>query len=94
MVFLGRDMGEQRNYSEAVAKQIDDEVSEIMNNALKRAVTVLTENRSYLDKIADALVAKETLEQDEFNELVKEILPADKHLPGIDIVPEQNSDQI
>jgi cell division protease FtsH len=87
-------MGEQRNYSEAVAKQIDDEVSEIMNNALKRAVTVLTENRSYLDKIADALVAKETLEQDEFNELVKEILPPDKHLPGIDIVPEQNSDQI
>lgn len=78
MVFLGRELGEQRNYSEAVAKQIDDEVSKIMREALKRATHVLAEHRDYLNAIAEKLTTQETLEQEEFNELVKEIMPARK----------------
>ncbi len=78
MIFLGKDLGEQRNYSEAVAKKIDIEVSKIMQEAHKRATDVLTKYRSYLDTIAGRLVKEETLEQDQFNEIVKDIIPKEK----------------
>ena len=61
MVFLGREISEQRNYSEAVAKIIDDEVTKIMMQALSRATEVLTKHRSYLNTIAERLVKDETL---------------------------------
>lgn len=77
-VFLGREIGEQRNYSEDVAKQIDSEVRNIMNEALSRATTVLTQHRSYLDTIANRLVSDETLEQEQFYDIVKDIIPPQK----------------
>ncbi len=78
MVFLGKDLREQRNYSEEVAKAIDAEVKRIMTEAYNRATEVLTKHRDYLDTIANRLVKEETLEQDQFAEIVKEILPEEK----------------
>ncbi len=78
MVFLGREISEQRNYSEAVAKTIDEEVSKIMKQGLGRATEILTKYRDYLNIIAQKLVKDETLEQEQFYEIVKEIIPAEK----------------
>ncbi len=77
-VFLGRDISEQKNYSESVAQKIDDEVRRIMRDAEKRATELMIEHRSYLDKIAERLVADETLEKDQFEEIVNDIIPASK----------------
>ncbi len=78
MVFLGREIHEQRNYSEAVAKKIDDEVSKIMQQGLKIATEMLTKHKGYLETIAKKLIAQETIEQEEFNEIVRDIIPKDK----------------
>ncbi len=77
-VFLGRDIGEQKNYSEAVAQKIDDEVRKIMKNAESRATEVMTKHRAYLDTIAARLVKEETLEKEQFEEIVRDILPPQK----------------
>lgn len=79
-IFLGRDITEQKNYSEAIAEKIDSEVSRILSDAEKRATDALTKYRNYLDTIAQRLLKDETLEQDAFNEIVKEIIPAGKKL--------------
>ena len=78
MVFLGREISEQRNYSEEVAKRIDDEVSRIINDGYVRATEILTKYRSYLDTIAKRLITEETLEQEQFHEIVKDIIPPNK----------------
>ncbi|HMR55262.1 MAG TPA: ATP-dependent zinc metalloprotease FtsH [Candidatus Doudnabacteria bacterium] len=77
-VFLGRDIGEQKNYSEAVAQKIDDEVRRIMQEAESRATELMTKHRSYLDTIAARLISDETLEKEQFEEIVNEIIPASK----------------
>jgi cell division protease FtsH len=87
-VFLGREIGEQRNYSEQIAAKIDAEVSRIMQEALVRATDTLTTHRTYLDTIADRLVKEETLEQDAFAEIVKDIIPPNKkQIPEFDASP-------
>lgn len=87
-VFLGRELGEQRNYSEEVAGKIDVEVGKIMREALIRATETLTTYRTYLDTIADRLVKEETLEQEAFTEIVKDIIPASKkRLPEFEPSP-------
>lgn len=78
MVFLGREIHEQKNYSEEVAKKIDAEVSRIMREGFERATEILNKYRNYLDTIAQRLVKDETLEQEEFNEIVKDIIPKGK----------------
>lgn len=77
-VFLGRDIGEQRNYSEATAQQIDNEVRRIMQEAEARATEVMVKYRSYLDTIAERLIAEETLEKDQFDAIVADIIPNQK----------------
>ncbi len=77
-VFLGRDIGEQKNYSEAIAQQIDGEVRRIMVDAEVRATQVMTQYRTYLDTIADRLVKEETLEQEAFTSIVEDIIPPEK----------------
>ena len=69
-VFLGRELGVERNYSEEVAKKIDNEVSKIMKNAEKKAKEILVKYRKALDKIANLLIEKETIEQEEFNKII------------------------
>jgi cell division protease FtsH len=66
LVFLGKEIGEQRDYSEAVAQEIDAEVRNIVNEAHDRARQVLTEYREQLDRIAQRLMEIETLDAQQF----------------------------
>ncbi|MGQ9813975.1 MAG: ATP-dependent zinc metalloprotease FtsH [Candidatus Roseilinea sp.] len=66
MVFLGRDLGEQRDYSDAVALEIDKEVQQLVNTAYARAREILTQNRDVLEAIAQRLIEVETIEEKEF----------------------------
>ena len=62
LVFLGRDLGEQRNYSEEVAGEIDQEVHRLVDTAYQRAKKILTERRDKLVQLADYLKREETIE--------------------------------
>ena len=69
MVFLGREIGEQRNYSEAVAEEIDAEVRALVTEAYERARGVVVDNRAKLDLIAQKLMDVETLDASDFRAL-------------------------
>jgi len=71
LVFLGREISEQRNYSEKVATKIDEEVDKFIKDAEKQANDVLNKKRKLLDKIAETLVEKETIEREEFEKIIK-----------------------
>lgn len=91
-VFLGRDIGEQKNYSEDTAQKIDAEVRRIMAEGEARATQVMTQYRTYLDTIADRLLKEETLEQEAFTEIVKDIIPPNKKkIPDFQNVAPDNS---
>jgi cell division protease FtsH len=66
LVFLGKELGEQRDYSEAIAQDIDAEVRRIVAEAHETARRVLEENREKLDRIANMLIEIEALDQAEF----------------------------
>ena len=66
LVFLGKEIGEQRDYSDAVAQEIDGEVRGIVHEAYERAKEVLTRYREQLDRIAQRLIEIETLDANEF----------------------------
>ncbi len=72
MIFLGRDLGEQRDYSDAVALEIDREVQRLVNAAYVQAKKVLTERRAILDAVAQRLIEVETIEEDEFRKFFQE----------------------
>jgi len=71
LIFLGREISEQRNYSESKAAQIDAEVAEIIENARKVATQVLTKKKTILKKLAKELVKKETIEGPELDTIFK-----------------------
>src|SRR6187401_541414 len=73
LVFLGREIGEQRNYSDDVAKQIDEEVRAIIDRNYARAIDVLTRYKDRLEQLAERLVNEETIEQDEFEQMFADI---------------------
>lgn len=66
----GKSYFEQNNLSQDVMAKIDEETRSIINEAYKRAVTLVIEKREFLDKVADELISKESLDQDEFEKLV------------------------
>ncbi len=66
LIFLGREISEQRDYSEIVAEQIDKEVRAIVNEAYDKAKSALTQYRDKLDEVAQTLLEKETINRDEF----------------------------
>jgi cell division protease FtsH len=66
LVFLGKELGEQRDYSEAIAQEIDAEVQRIVAEAHETARKVLSENRERLDRIATTLIEVESLDQADF----------------------------
>ncbi len=76
LVFLGREIGEQRDYSENVAEQIDEEVHRIVLEAYETALTTLRDNRDKLDRLAERLVEVETIGREEFLELMGEAQPS------------------
>lgn len=65
LVFLGKEIGEQREYSEKVAQEIDEEVRKLVQQAYERAKEILRTHRDKLDRLAQALMEKETLEGEE-----------------------------
>jgi cell division protease FtsH len=69
LIFLGREISEQRDYSEAVAEQIDREVRKLVNEAYDRARAILREHRDALDRVADRLLEVETISREEFEKL-------------------------
>ncbi len=68
-VFLGRDYGSTRNYSEDIAGKIDAEVKKIIGEAHRQALDIITENRVQLDTIANHLIDQETLTQEEIENI-------------------------
>lgn len=70
MVFLGKEIHERRDYSEKTAEAIDEEVSKYINNAFDTAMRLIKENKDKMDKIANMLLEKETIEKDEFEKLM------------------------
>jgi len=75
-VFLGREIAEQRDYSEHYAQQIDDEVKRILQAAYQRAKDLLTEQRGKMEELVAILIERETLNAEEFIEIVDGAAPA------------------
>jgi len=70
MIFLGKEIGEQRNYSEKIAIQIDNEVSRFIKEAQIKAKKIITKNKKLLNKLALTLVEKETIEKEDFEKII------------------------
>lgn len=81
-LFLGRDMGSSRNYSDQTAQAIDEEVKRIIAECLERVRGLLTENRTKLENLASALMEKEVLNGEEITRIIKGE-PLDKAVTGL-----------
>jgi|TARA_Y100000310_G_scaffold277733_2_gene295711 cell division protease FtsH len=75
LVFLGREISEQRDYSDSVAEAIDDEVHRLIGSAYKTAQRILTDNKGRLDRISSYLMAHETIEEQQVPEIFDTIPP-------------------
>jgi cell division protease FtsH len=80
--FLGRDYNDERNYSEEVAKMIDDEVRAIVDRAHTRAHELMVAHRAQLDAIVQALLERETLDREDFLKVME-----GKALPPLEVTP-------
>jgi cell division protease FtsH len=81
MVFLGKEFTEQRDYSEAVAEQIDIEVKELVSDAYQRAIDILKERRDVLEVLAEKLLEQETVDKKELDEIFPVPSPKDGGMP-------------
>jgi cell division protease FtsH len=75
LIFLGREISEQRDYSEAVAEQIDQEVRRLVNESHEKAKSILRQYRNKLDDIAQRLLEVETLTREEFESIFPPPIP-------------------
>lgn len=72
MIFLGREISEQRDYSEKVAEAIDDEVGRFLKTAYQTAHSLIKKNKAKLDKLANTLISQEVLEKEAFEQLMSQ----------------------
>ncbi|HXZ03454.1 MAG TPA: hypothetical protein VEH81_01405, partial [Ktedonobacteraceae bacterium] len=79
LVFLGRDFGEQRNYSEQTAREIDEEIHRIIQEAFDKAYHVLQQSKTRLIMISERLIKEETLEGPVFESLFNQPIDNDKY---------------
>ncbi len=70
LVFLGKEISEQRNYSEKIAERIDGEVDVIIKEAQKNAELILLKHKDLLDKVAKNLIEKEIIEREEYEKII------------------------
>jgi len=70
MIFLGREIHEQRDYSEKIAEKIDEEISGFIRQGEDKAASIISEQKNQLEKIVAALLEKETLEKEGFEAIV------------------------
>jgi cell division protease FtsH len=90
-VFLGRDLMEQRNYSDKIAGEIDREVRDLMDNARAKATAILTKYAEKLQMLADAIVERETLNAEELELLWGDLPKVQRGVePKIPVEPEEN----
>jgi len=75
LIFLGREISEQRDYSESIAEKIDGEVRKLVQEAYTRAKEILDKYRPQLDAIANRLIEIETIDKDEFTRLFDQPVP-------------------
>jgi len=84
LVFLGRDLNEQRNYSEQTAREVDEEVRRIIQEAFDRAYQILMQNKTRLIMISERLIKEETLEGPAFEALFNQPIDEDQYaMPSI-----------
>jgi len=81
LIFLGREISEQRDYSEAVAEQIDDEVRHLVSDAYDKAKSILLQYRNRLDEVAERLLEVETISRDEFEQIFPPPVPKNSGTP-------------
>jgi len=72
LIFLGREISQEKDYSEKIAEKIDEEVSKIINSCYNKAKEIIKKNTDKLEKIAKLLLEKETIERKEFEKLFKQ----------------------
>ena len=72
-IFLGRDFGHIRDYSEGVATKIDDEMKIIVDRLYEECKKLLSEKRKHMDALAQILLDKETIEKEEFKEIIDKV---------------------
>ncbi|MBF6600507.1 MAG: ATP-dependent zinc metalloprotease FtsH [Dehalococcoidia bacterium] len=70
MIFLGREIGEQRNYSEKVAEEIDEEVRRLVDHAYQTARSIIMANKDRMEKLVDILLEEETIEGDDLRRVL------------------------
>ena len=70
MIFLGKEIHERRDYSEKTAEQIDEAISHYISSAQKTAVKLITDNKDKMEKIVAVLTDRETIEKDEFEQIM------------------------
>ena len=75
LVFLGKEIHEQRNYSDKFAEEIDEEVEQLVKDAFTKALEIMQANQARLKLIADFLIEKETIDEFAFEELLNKPLP-------------------
>ena len=93
LVFLGRDFGEQRNYSEQTAREIDEEIRRIIQEAFDKAYTIVMQNKTRMIMIRERLIKEETLEGPLFESLFNQPINDDQYempsilagMPGINL---------
>jgi cell division protease FtsH len=83
LIFLGREISEQRDYSESVAEKIDQEVRKLVNDAYTQAKELLTRYRTELDAIANRLLEVETLSREEFEKIFPPPVPHHSGTPNV-----------
>ncbi len=74
-VFLGRDFGHQKSYSEKVAADIDEEVRSILDNAMETALSLIRTHKDKMEELAEQLIVKEKLTAEEFEQIMEGKLP-------------------
>ncbi len=83
-IFLGREFAQRREISERTAQMVDDEVKRLVDEAYARATEILAQNRELLDRIADALLERETIDREDLDRLVKNLPLPPRNLPPAD----------
>ena len=81
-VFIGRDFGREREYSDATASAVDNAISDILEAAYNDAKEMLTTHRAILDAVTEVLVERETINGKELDDIIREV-------GGADLIPEE-----
>jgi cell division protease FtsH len=83
-IFLGREFAQRREISERTAQMVDDEVKRLVDEAYARATGIIMENRELLDRIAAALLERETIDREDLDHLVKNLPLPPRSMPPAD----------